>query len=225
MSAALALVSSSLAIQGGPLRRSPFCYGLPGAIPPAYEFDPAGLTRGRTRLEVYRLREAELVHGRVGMLASVGFMVQEKFHPIFPSAPDRALDHMPILPAQAWIALTVAVGVAEATRIQRGWANPYESMANVQRLKDDYYPGDLGFDPLRMYPASEQGRRYMQTCELSHGRLAMLASAGFLAQETVTGEPWAQADSHAIMYCVGKYAHLAFERSPVLAALASAWLL
>ena len=198
---------------------SNFCYGLPGAIPPAREFDPVGLSRGRDRLEVYRLREAEIAHGRVGMLASLGFIVQERWHPLFPSAPPRALDQMPSLPVQAWVALTVAIGVAEATRIQRGWANPYEDMANIQRLKPEYVPGDLGFDPLRLYPASESGRRYMQTYELSHGRLAMLAAAGFIAQEWATGEPWAQADAHALVTVLGEYVRATIDRTPWLAVL------
>ena len=36
----------------------------------AGEFDPAGFMEGKDKLEVYRLREAELAHGRVSMPAS-----------------------------------------------------------------------------------------------------------------------------------------------------------
>ena len=53
-----------------------FCFGLPGAIAPAGEFDPAGLLRDRSKAEVYRWRESELTHGRVAMLASAGFLVR-----------------------------------------------------------------------------------------------------------------------------------------------------
>ena len=35
----------------------------------------------------------------------------------------------------------------------------------------------------------------MQEKELSHGRLAMIAAAGFLAQEAVTGKTWGEQDS------------------------------
>ena len=55
-----------------------FCGGLPGAIAPLGAFDPLGFSEGADLLEVNRLREAELTHGRVGMLASAGFLVQEK---------------------------------------------------------------------------------------------------------------------------------------------------
>ena len=37
-----------------------------------------------------RWREAELTHGRVGMLASAGFLVQENFHPLFSADGDCA---------------------------------------------------------------------------------------------------------------------------------------
>jgi hypothetical protein len=60
-----------------------FCYGLPGSIAPIENFDPAGFLKDKTKAEVYTLREAELTHGRVGMLAALGFLVQEWWHPLF----------------------------------------------------------------------------------------------------------------------------------------------
>merc|ERR1719506_3374511 len=89
--------------------------------------------------------------------------------------------------------MTLGVGIAEAARIQAGWANPYEKMENVQSLKEGYYPGDLKFDPLGLAPEDPAEFRKMQERELSHGRLAMLAAAGFLAQETVSQQPWLDA--------------------------------
>ena len=43
-------------------------------------WDPYGFLDGKTELEVNRYRECELTHGRVGMLAAVGFIVQERVH-------------------------------------------------------------------------------------------------------------------------------------------------
>ena len=57
-------------------KSSEFAYGLPGASNVLGEFDPAGFLKGKSKLEVYRLREAETAHGRVAMLASLGFMIQ-----------------------------------------------------------------------------------------------------------------------------------------------------
>ena len=48
--------------------------------------------------------------------------------------------------------------------------------------------GDLGFDPLGLSPSDPKDFRDMRTKELQNGRLAMLATAGFIAQELVDGK-------------------------------------
>merc|ERR1712151_1327459 len=182
-----------------PTSASDFCYGLPGNIAPAGNFDPANILEGKSKATVYRLREAEITHGRVGMLAAAGFLVQENFHPLFSGDGGPAIKQIPALPPALWFAMTLGIGIAESLRIQKGWANPYEldkdgRLANIQGLKPDYSPGDLAFDPLGLAPSDPAEFRKMQERELSHGRLAMFAAAGFLAQETVTGKTWGQQD-------------------------------
>merc|ERR1719421_775671 len=190
-----------------------FCYGLPGAISPAGEFDPANLLEGVSKEEVLRWREAELTHGRVGMLASAGFLVQEFWHPLFSADGGPAIDQIPALPVPLWFAMTLGIGIAESTRIQKGFANPYDGEmeeiikkegapqtafpredTTFQRLRPGYTPGDLGFDPLGLAPEDPAEFRIMQEKELSHGRLGMLAAAGFMAQEAVTGNTWGAQD-------------------------------
>merc|ERR1719387_3239047 len=183
-----------------------FCYGLPGNIAPAGNFDPANLLAERSKSEVYRYREAELTHGRVGMLASAGFLTQEFFHPLFNGVNGPAIDQIPQLPPALWFAMTLGIGAAESLRIQKGWTNPYqEGVAKVQTLKDDYYPGDLGFDPLGLKPTDPTELRVMQEKELSHGRLGMLAAAGFMAQEAATGKTWAAEDLSFENFLLGPY--------------------
>ena len=79
-----------------------FAYGLPGNFNPIgggeLNFDPQGFLIGKTELEVNRYRECELTHGRVGMLASVGFISQESFHPLFSGVGGPAIDQIPQLP-------------------------------------------------------------------------------------------------------------------------------
>merc|ERR1711988_1736773 len=184
---------------------SDFCYGLPGNIAPAGNFDPAQILEGKTKGDVYRLREAEITHGRVGMLAAAGFLVQEGFHPLFSGDGGPAIEQIPNLPPWIWFIMTLGVGIAEASRIQIGWANPYEKMENVQALKEDYYPGDLKFDPLGLAPEDPAEFRIMQEKELSHGRLGMLAAAGFMAQEAVSGKTWGQQDVSFESFLLGPY--------------------
>jgi Chlorophyll A-B binding protein len=50
-----------------------------------------------------------------------------------------------------------------------------------------YFPGSLGFDPLGLYPSETGGRKRMELAEIKHGRTAMMAVAGYAAQEYVTG--------------------------------------
>lgn len=165
--------------------------GLPGNLGPAGDFDPAGFLEGKSELEVYRYREAELTHGRVSMLASLGFIVQEKFHPLFSGDGGPAIDQIPQLPVWLWVVMTGAIGAAEAFRIQTGFRELDGAKAKAETaLRPGYYPGDLSFDPLGLKPEGAEEFRLMQEKELAHCRLAMIAAAGFLAQEAVTGQTW-----------------------------------
>merc|ERR1719258_812991 len=107
-----------------------------------------------------------------------------------------AIEQIPALPPAIWFLMTLGIGICETLRIQKGWENPYsgDGQENIQKLKADYYPGDLGFDPLGLKPTDPAELREMQEKELSHGRLAMLAAAGFMAQEAVSGKTWSQQD-------------------------------
>merc|ERR1711966_632507 len=62
------------------------CYGLPGALAPTGYFDPVGFCRAGISLDdVKRTREAEVMHGRVAMLACVAIS------PGRPSRPRRSV--------------------------------------------------------------------------------------------------------------------------------------
>merc|ERR1719310_743181 len=188
-----------------PAKASEFCYGLPGALPPVGEFDPFNLLEGKSEEDVRYYREAELTHGRVSMLASLGFLVQESFHPLFTADGGPAIEQIPKLPPALWFGMTLGIAICESLRIQKGWANPYEAPSKIQTLKPEYYPGDLGFDPLGLKPEDPNEFRIMQEKELSHGRLAMLAAAGFMAQEAVTGQTWSQQDNVFGQFLLGPY--------------------
>ena len=50
----------------------------------------------------------------------------------------------------------------------------------------NYFPGNLGFDPLNLYPKNNNNQINMQLAEIKHGRLAMVAIVGFAIQESYT---------------------------------------
>merc|ERR1719164_229288 len=172
-----------------------FAYCLPGNFNPLggeeLNFDPAGFLEGKSELEVNRYREAELTHGRVGMLASLGFLVQEKFHPLFSADGGPAIDQIPQLPIWLWAVMAGGIGAAEAFRINVAFRElDGEKLKAESALRPGYVPGQIGFDPLGFAPEDPAEFREMQTKELMHCRVAMLAAAGFLAQEAVTKQTW-----------------------------------
>ena len=169
------------------------------------DFDPAGLSAEVSLDDIKLWREAEVTHGRVAMLAAVGFLAQEQAHFLFVE-PDkdigpaiRHLDEVRAVNPAFFEGLTFAIACAELYRALYGWLSPrapasrptsaYGGVGRPRMLQDDYYPGDIGFDPLGLKPTSAEGFSEMATKELQHGRLAMLASAGFLAQELVNEQP------------------------------------
>ena len=61
-------------------------------------------------------------------------------------------------------------------------------LSDVFTLLENYYPGDIRFDPLGLKPTDAKEFANMQTKELSNGRLAMLVAAGMCVQELVNGK-------------------------------------
>lgn len=166
---------------------------LPGALPPVGFFDPLGFASKADANTLKRYREAELTHGRVAMLASVGFLVGEKVEGssfLFDaSVSGPAITHLAQVPTPFWTALLIVITNAELYRARRGWVEPTDVPADQPGLlREDYIPGDLAWDPLGLKPEEPAQFEVMQTKELQNGRLAMLAAAGFMAQELVDGK-------------------------------------
>jgi hypothetical protein len=165
---------------------------LPGALPPVGFFDPFGFAAKADDNTLRRYREAELTHGRVAMLATVGFLVGEKVEGssfFFKSVQGPAIDHLAQVPAPFWLLLLIGIANAELYRAQYGWVPPKDCLPDEPGLlRPDYNPGDIGFDPLKLRPSDPAQLEELQTKELQNGRLAMLAAAGFMAQELVDHE-------------------------------------
>jgi len=166
---------------------------LVGALPPVGFFDPLGFADKADENTLKRYREAELTHGRVSMLAVLGFLVGEKVEGssfLFDaSIKGPAISHLGQVPEGFWAILLIAIGATEQFRAEKGWVDPSEVPVDQPGLlKADYVAGDLGFDPLGLKPEDPEEFMIMQTKELQNGRLAMLAAAGFLAQELADGK-------------------------------------
>jgi hypothetical protein len=172
-----------------------YAKSLPGVTGPLGFFDPLGfcsaddITKGRINF----YREAELKHGRVGMLAALGFLVGENFHPLFGGNVDvpsyLAFQQTPL--QTFWPYVVFAIAIPEIFSVF-SFETPAlfarrEKGGMVWSIRSDYELGDLGFDPLGLKPTDPAELREMQAKELNNGRLAMIAAAGMIAQELATG--------------------------------------
>merc|ERR1711906_28453 len=165
------------------------CYGLPGASAPLGYFDPLGFCKGRNLEGVKRYREAEVLHGRVAMMATIGYLISESTPTIAYGMDVHhtiANDQIPEVPGTVLFPFFLAINIAEALRASKGWVEP--GLGPLFSLRESYYPGDLGFAPLGFKPEDPQEFANMQTKEINNGRLAMIAAAGFCAQELVNGK-------------------------------------
>jgi len=141
-------------------------------------WDPAGfLERSPEWLPWYR--EAELKHGRVCMLATVGLVIPgfiripgEQFS--FEAIP-KVIDAHDALP-ESMIQIFLWISFLEACTLP--------ALANMNGY--DRQPGDYGFDPLSVYPSDPEKQKEMQLKELKNGRLAMIALGGMVAGSVIT---------------------------------------
>lgn len=146
-------------------------------------FDPLGFTTTITELggDLNYVREAELMHGRMSMLATVGFIAPAVFGKL-PVAWTEGVSTNPIeaqyqLPPEIFGQLIASMFIAEGLRAQIVFGG-------------DRAPGDHGFDPFNISPKTEAEMHTMKTKELLNGRLAMIAVTGFFFQLQVTGHIW-----------------------------------
>jgi hypothetical protein len=161
---------------------------LPGVIAPMDFFDPLGFCTDCSEGKLCFYREVELKHGRVSMLAALGFLVGENFHPLFGGNVDvpsyLAFQQTPL--QTFWPAVVAAIAIPEIYSV----FNFNEPGTNGEQwtMKTDRVLGDQGFDPLSLKPEDPEELKEMQTKELNNGRLAMIGAAGMIAQELVSGE-------------------------------------
>jgi hypothetical protein len=155
---------------------------LPGISGPMGFFDPLGLSSRCSFGRLLFYREAELKHGRVCMLASLGIVVGEQFHPLFGGNIDVpsyvAFQETPL--QKFWPAVLIVMAAIEKFSGETfGGDEPWS-------MKEDRIAGDFNFDPLGLKPTNPAEFKELQTKELNNGRLAMLAAAGMIAQELAT---------------------------------------
>ena len=150
-----------------------------------FGFDPLGLSNiGEVGIDLYWLREAEIKHCRVAMLAAAGMLWVEIFGPAPGCEAATAKNQMDAF-WQLWNShpsyiafLFIFVGLTEMIS---GIATTTGRENGIRA------PGEFGFDPLS-FSKDSKAKADLAAKEIANGRLAMWAAAGMILQGTTTGK-------------------------------------
>jgi len=155
-----------------------------GVQAPVGFWDPAGLAADGNLDNFKRRRETEIKHGRISMLATMGYITPEltgKFSGyLSPSAGLKFADipnglaAVSKVPAVGWLQIVIYGGLCEASgKNERGEA-----------------PGDFQWKPPLLATEDPELKTKRLNAELANGRLAMMAIIGMFFQDGLTGSAW-----------------------------------
>merc|ERR1712241_814585 len=157
-----------------------------GAQAPLGFWDPLGLSADGDEKKFKRRRAIEFKHGRVSMLATMGYIVPEynKFPGYLSPSQDLKFSDVPNglaaiskVPTLGWVQILCFAGFIEGK----------------DGLKwDNENPGDIGWKVLSDADPERKAKRL--AIDLSNGRLAMFAIMGMFFQDGLTGSAWGDWD-------------------------------
>ena len=149
-------------------------------------FDPLGLAKNKEQLWEYR--EAEIKHARLAMLAAIGWPVSELL--------DRDIADFFQAPAMLdegdRVPTVLNGGLGQISPQFWGFclglsaAIDMYGVAKARRADPEYFPGNLGFDPLNFYTDDKLVQERLKLAEIKHGRTAMVGVLGYIVEEYMT---------------------------------------
>jgi len=141
------------------------------SMPFTEKWDPLNL--GSTDAKMQRYTEVEIKHGRISMIACLGYVMPELFR--FPGCEDfgNGLAAFNSIPPEGWAQLIAFIGAHEVL---------------VKPRKDGFGPWDFGLGTELLEGQSDEELERRQTVERNNGRLAMIAIWGMIVQEIAFGK-------------------------------------
>jgi len=151
-------------------------------------FDPLNCSTDIVTLRKYR--EAEIKHGRLAMLGSVGWPLAELYHPYLSKISNSAN----ILSDNGKVPSLLNGGLDKVNPVFFMAAIVFATTLELNNIKKVYdnesIPGDLGFDPLKLYNGKDVvTKSNLELKEINNGRLAMLAITYYAISEFITKNP------------------------------------
>lgn len=158
-----------------------------GVLAPLGFFDPLKFSSKVSEGRFKFYQEAEIKHGRVAMLASIGFPVAEQYHPLWGGNNDApSYISFQSSPLQTfWFDVLLLIAVFEVFSVF-AFNNPFEGY-EPWTIKDKHEPGNFNFDPLNLKPIGDEKYQNMKSKEINNGRVAMGAITIMVLQELFTG--------------------------------------
>mmetsp|Transcript_38113 Transcript_38113/g.123321 ORF Transcript_38113/g.123321 Transcript_38113/m.123321 type:complete len:222 (-) Transcript_38113:154-819(-) len=203
----LALVQSGAALRAPqlqPLSAQCKVNGMVGDCKPLGYFDPLGFSKDASPETMAKFREAELKHGRVAMLASVGYLVgAAKIS--FPGELAKGVTFASVAangPYQAWDAvpqagklqiLSIILALEWATEAKKPHYMRGGVPGKIEQLPFDgiqglWAPKIKFWDPLNFTGAlSAEQKARKRKAELKNGRLAMIGIISFITGHNLPG--------------------------------------
>jgi len=152
-------------------------------------WDPAGLSRDGDAAAFKRRRSTEIKHGRVSMLATMGYITPEvagKFPGFLSPSKGLAFEDIPNglaaiskVPVLGWIQIVIYCLYVEASGLGFNYIGQGEAT-----------PGDVGWKPPLLSGFDGEKKTKKLNAEIANGRLAMVAIIGMFFQDGLTGSAW-----------------------------------
>merc|ERR1719189_2686915 len=158
-----------------------------GVQDPVGFWDPVGFTQDGDAAAFKRRRATEIKHGRVSMLATMGYITPELVGKLPGS----------ISPSGGVSFADIPNGLAAISKVPApGWAQiiaycAFTELAGSGEGQGEIgEPGNMGWRPPLLASDDPETRKTKLSAELANGRLAMMAIIGMFFQYGLTGSAW-----------------------------------